>query len=108
MVYLEGRSPHDTWELLAKYRDRYEHPYWRKAGELASSTGHGGGDFFAMREFYRAVAEDREPPIDVYDGHVERAPALIGAVDSGIEPGSLEMPDFTRGKWKNRKFEGFG
>jgi predicted dehydrogenase len=108
MVYLEGRSPHDKWEPLAKYRDRYEHPYWRKDGELASSTGHGGGDFFVMREFYRAVAEDREPPIDVYDGATWSALLPLSAQSIRESNRSLEMPDFTRGKWKNRKFEGFG
>jgi predicted dehydrogenase len=108
MVYLEGRSPHDKWEPLAKYRDPYEHPYWRKDGQLASSAGHGGGDFFVLREFYRAIAENREPPIDVYDGATWSALLPLSAQSIRESNRSLEMPDFTRGKWKSRKFEGFG
>jgi predicted dehydrogenase len=108
MIYLEGRSPHDKWEPLAKYRDPYEHSYWRKDGQLASSAGHGGGDFFVLREFYRAIAEDREPPIDVYDGATWSALLPLSARSIRESNRSLEMPDFTRGKWKNRKFEGFG
>jgi len=61
-----------------------------------------------MREFYRAVAEDREPPIDVYDGATWSALLPLSAQSIRESNRSLEMPDFTRGKWKNRKFEGFG
>lgn len=107
-LYLHGRSPNEKWEPLSKYRDEYEHPYWKKDGALASSAGHGGGDFFVMREFYRAIAENREPPIDVYDGATWCA--LLPLSGQSLRQGnkSLEMPDFTRGRWKDRKFSGFG
>jgi predicted dehydrogenase len=108
MLYLHGRSPNERWEPLTKYRDEFEHPFWKRDGGTASSTGHGGGDYFVLREFYRAVAEDREPPIDVYDGVTWSA--VLPLSGQSIRQGnkSLEMPDFTRGKWKERKQEGFG
>jgi predicted dehydrogenase len=108
MLYLHGRSPNERWEPLAKYRDEFDHPFWKQDGETASSSGHGGGDYFVMREFYRAIAEDREPPIDVYDGVTWSA--ILPLSGQSIRQGNkaLEMPDFTRGRWKDRKPAGFG
>jgi hypothetical protein len=103
MLYLHGRSPNERWEPLTKYRDEFDHPFWKRDGETASGTGHGGGDYFVLREFYRAVAEDREPLIDVYDGATWSA--ILPLSGQSIREGnkSLGMPDFTRGRWKARK-----
>ena len=107
-LYLEGRSPRERWEPLSKYGDEFDHPFWRADGETASRTGHGGGDYFVMREFYRAVMENREPPIDVYDGATWSAVLPLSGKSIRESNKSLEMPDFTRGKWKERKLTGFG
>ena len=107
-VYLAGRSEGHRWEPLDKYRNEFEHPYWKNDGETASRTGHGGGDYFVMREFFRAIAEDREPPIDVYDGVTWSS--VLPLSGQSIREGnkSLPFPDFTRGRWKDRKLTGFG
>jgi predicted dehydrogenase len=107
-IHLAGRSPAHTWERLDKYRDEYDHPFWKRDGTAASATGHGGGDYFVLREFYRAVAEDREPPIDVYDGVTWSA--VLPLSGDSIRQGSkaLDFPDFTRGRWKQKKLTGFG
>ena len=108
LLYLEGRSTPHRWDPIEKYRGEFEHPYWRKDGTAAAGAGHGGGDYFVMREFYRALAEDREPPIDVYDGATWSAvlPLSGRSIREGNKP--LEIPDFTRGRWKERKLTGFG
>ena len=108
LLYLEGRSPRERWEPLSKYRDQFDHPFWRADGELASRTGHGGGDYFVMREFYRAVMENREPPIDVYDGATWSAILPLSGKSIRESNRAIDMPDFTRGKWKGRKLAGFG
>ncbi|HYO83937.1 MAG TPA: Gfo/Idh/MocA family oxidoreductase [Bryobacteraceae bacterium] len=107
-IYLAGRTKGHGWEPLEKYRSEYEHPYWKNDGETAIRTGHGGGDYFVMREFFRAIAEDREPPIDVYDGVTWSA--VLPLSSQSIREGnkSLAFPDFTRGRWKDRKLGGFG
>jgi predicted dehydrogenase len=107
LVYLEGRSPQHKWEPLAKYRDQYDHPWWKDLASQAEATGHGGGDYFVMREFYRALIENREPPIDVYDGAAWSSMLPLSA--KAIQEGKAqEVPDYTRGKYKMRKLEGFG
>ncbi|MEO7651003.1 MAG: gfo/Idh/MocA family oxidoreductase, partial [Bryobacteraceae bacterium] len=106
-LYLQGRSAAHKWDPIEKYRAEFEHPYWKKDGQLALSAGHGGGDFFILREFFRAIAEDREPPIDVYDGATWSAILPLSA--ESIRNGkTMEIPDFQRGRWKDRKFTGFG
>lgn len=73
LIWIEDRSPtNDTgqakeWEPLFKYREEFQHPLWRKNREVAELAGHGGGDFFVLREFASAIAENRLPLIDVYD-----------------------------------------
>ena len=108
LLYLEGRNARERWEPLAKYRDEFEHPFWRADGELASKTGHGGGDYFVMREFYRAILEGREPAIDVYDGATWSAILPLSGKSIRESKKALVMPDFTRGKCKSRKLTGFG
>ena len=36
LLYLEGRSPRERWEPVSKYRNEFEHPFWRADGEAAS------------------------------------------------------------------------
>jgi predicted dehydrogenase len=104
MVHIKGRSK--GWDPLANYRVEFEHPYWRKAGQDAAKAGHGGGDYFVLREFFDALASDREPPIDVYDAATFSVilPLSGASVRGGGKP--MEIPDFTRGAWKTRTMTG--
>jgi len=73
LIWIQDRSPTNArgiaeeWEPLSKYREEYEHPLWKEHRESAEKAGHGGGDFFILREFASAIAEERLPLIDVYD-----------------------------------------
>jgi len=73
LIWIEDRSPTNErgiaseWEPLSNYREEYEHPLWREHRELAEKAGHGGGDYFVLREFSEAISEQRLPMIDVYD-----------------------------------------
>ena len=108
LLYLQGKSPDHKWEPMEKYREEFEHPYWKENGAEATAAGHGGGDYFVMREFYRAVAEDREPPIDIFDAATWSSflPLSAQSIKAGFK--AVDVPDFTRGAWKNRTMTGFG
>ena len=41
-------------------------PRWDALGELAASTGHGGGDFWTLYYFARQILEGTAAPFDVY------------------------------------------
>ena len=82
------------WQSLWDLSDQYEHPYWKELGEEAIQAGHGGGDFFVMYDFARAVAGQIEPPIDVYDAVTWSSifPISIENVKQNGEP--QDIPDF--------------
>jgi len=103
-IYLEGTSPKaHTAEPFQPYQDKYDHPQWKQHGALAENAGHGGIDFFVLRAFVEAVKQRVAPPIDVYDAAVWSAvsPLSERSIAGGSKP--VEIPDFTRGKWKTNK-----
>jgi hypothetical protein len=94
LVNAKGAEWQSLWDLSAEY----EHPYWKQLGEEAIRSGHGGGDYFVMYDFARAVAGEIAPPIDVYDAVTWSSifPISIESVKRNGEP--LGIPNFkTRG-----------
>ena len=104
-VFLEDRMPagEHKWEPFEKYRPEFEHPIWQKNGQEAQKTGHGGGDYFVIREFVESIKNKTQPAIDVYD--CATWSAIVELSQTSVARGSMpiDFPDFTRGKWKKRK-----
>lgn len=73
LIWLEGYSKAEEdgraveWDTLWKYSYKYEHSDWARHMENASQLGHGGGDFFVIKDFVEAIINRTPPPIDVYD-----------------------------------------
>lgn len=99
-IYIEGKSPGHSWESTGKYQKEYEHESWKKHGQIAKKAGHGGGDYFVMKDFLEMVRYDRDPWIDVYDSASWSALVELSQRSILKGGGSIEFPDFTRGKWK--------
>jgi len=103
-VYIENVSKtHDAWESDAAYLKQYDHPLWRELEKKAEGAGHGGMDYFVLRDFIESVKNRTAPPIDVYDAAAWSAISPLS--EQSIAQGStaVPIPDFTRGKWKTRK-----
>jgi predicted dehydrogenase len=100
LIWIEDRSPTDErgiareWEPLSKYRAEFEHPLWRDHRNAASKTGHGGGDYFILREFTDAIREERLPLIDVYDAVTWSSliPLSAASIAQGNTP--MTVPNF--------------
>lgn len=105
-IYIEGQSkkPHQ-WEEAKEWLEKYDHPLWKKNGSDASGAGHGGMDWFVINAFIESVKRKVNPPQDVYDAVTWSA--ITPLSESSIQLGgeSVEFPDFTQGKWMNRKNE---
>ena len=101
-IYIEGRSPKHRWENADSYLKEYDHPLWKKYGEYASGSGHGGMDFFVLNAFVEAAKRNVAPPLDVYDAAAWSAltPLSAKSISEGGAPQSF--PDFTKGRWKER------
>lgn len=104
MIYLEGTSPKPhTWEPFAAYQEKYDHPLWKRHAQTAENAGHGGIDFFVLRAFIESIKAKTAPPIDVYDAAVWSAISPLSEQSIAGGSKSVDIPDFTRGKWKTNK-----
>lgn len=90
------------WGNVENYRDKYEHPIWKKYLREGVKSGHGGIDWLVLRAFIEALEKSKPMPIDVYD--FTSWMSVTYASEQSINNGStaVELTDFTRGKWKTR------
>jgi predicted dehydrogenase len=103
-IYLEDVSPKpDAWEEIDKYREKYDHPLWKKYGDKAESSGHGGSDYLCFRDFAEAVRAGSETPIDVYDTVTWSIITKLTEESVANKSRPVDFPDFTKGKWLSRK-----
>jgi len=103
-IYIEGVSPEEhRWESDVEYMKKYDHPLWKRFGDQASSSGHGGMDFFIVRAFIESLKRDVSPPIDVYDAVSMSVICPLSEESIRKNSTSVKIPDFTRGKWKMNK-----
>ena len=102
-IYIEGKSQPHRWDDAAAWLEQYDHPLWKKYGEYASGSGHGGMDFFVIQAFVESARQNIAPPIDVYDAAAWSVvtPLSERSIAEGGEP--QYFPDFTRGRWISRE-----
>jgi len=69
--------------------------YWHLLPEtMRNDTGHGASHPFITHEFIRAIVEDREPAISVYEAVAMTAPGIV-AHESALRGGvQLKVPSF--------------
>jgi predicted dehydrogenase len=103
-IYMEKKMNHThKWDETEKWLKEYDHPLWKKHTGSAEGKGHGGMDYFVDNAFIECIKRGVEFPLDVYD--LASWYAITPLSEKSIaEGGQLQkIPDFTRGKWKNRK-----
>lgn len=103
LVYIDRRSPHDEWEdLLERYAPEWEHPLWRALAERARSAGHGGMDFIMNYRIVESLLGGPPMEMDVYDAAALSAVIELSERSIAGRGKTVDFPDFTRGKWKER------
>lgn len=102
-IYVEGASEPHRWDEAKPWLEKYDHPLWKKYGEYAAGSGHGGMDFFVLNAFVESAKQNIAPPLDAYDAAAWSAitPLSEASIANNGEP--QDFPDFTRGLWVNRK-----
>ena len=91
-------------EETAKIREKYKHPFWKVAGEVAQKVGgHGGMDFIMDLRWSYCLQNGLPLDTDVYDlaAWSSMVELTEKSVDSGSRP--VDCPDFTRGAWRTAK-----
>lgn len=88
------------WEPFTRYQEEFDHSWWKAFKDSSGEFTHGGTDYLELQQFFKAVREKTQTPIDVYDSVVMSS--VIGLSEQSIANGSkpVECPDFTRGKWR--------
>jgi hypothetical protein len=103
-IYIEGKSktPHE-WENAQTWLDKYDHPLWKKYGNDAAGAGHGGMDWFVLHAFVESVKRKTNTPQDVYDAVTWSAITPLSETSIRLGGETLDFPDFTQGKWMQRR-----
>ena len=100
LIWIDGKSAGESptgeaeWQSLWTWRDEYDHPYWREWGKVAEDAGHGGGDFFVLKDFFEAVLNGTRPAIDVYDAVSWSSVFPLSALSVARGSVPVEIPDF--------------
>jgi predicted dehydrogenase len=102
-LYLDGQSPPDQWEEASKYFDQYDHPNWKKYGDIITKFGHGGSDYLCMLDFITAVKNKTQVPIDVYDSVTWSVITELTQKSVEKKSRAMDFPDFTKGRWQTAK-----
>lgn len=102
-IHIEGRSPEHKWDDAQAYYDQYDHPLWKKYADKAAGAGHGGMDWFVIHAFVEALKANAPMPIDIYDAVAWSAITPLSEQSIAEDYKTLAFPDFTEGKWKDRK-----
>ena len=103
-LYLDGQAGGENYGSIDGYKAQYEHPLWKKQGEIARKLGgHGGMDFIECYRLLECMRQGLAPDLDVYDAAAWSAPAPLSEQSVAHGSAPMQFPDFTRGKWKERK-----
>ena len=95
LVWLLGRSPEaESWQELWDYESEFLPQPWRQPSEEARRAGHGGGDYYEVREFVDAVLRGARPPIDVFDALDFTVPGLVSRESLRLGGIPVPVPDF--------------
>lgn len=109
-VQLEGEFSIFSWDYKDQFgtEDNYLEylpPIWSEMDEEKKEAGHGGMDYLEMVEWAKALRKGDKMPIDVYDAVSWMCITYLS--EQSIAGGGvrIEIPDFTRGKYKTRPRE---
>lgn len=102
-IYVEGRSAQaHRWEALDTWYQQYEHPLWRSERVRTASGGHGGMDFLEDWRLIACLRNGVPLDMDVYDAAAISAVCDLTERSVANRSRSVDVPDFTRGRWRTR------
>jgi predicted dehydrogenase len=100
--YFDGQEPSHRYKPLADFAETWDHPLWKRVGANASGRGHGGMDFIEDVRLIECLRVGAPTDFDVYDAAAWSCIQELTARSVANRSRSLDVPDFTRGRWKER------
>lgn len=96
-AWAEGQE----WEEIAR---KYEHPLFKRMGELSQKMGgHGGMDFLMLFRVIECLRGGLPLDQNVYEGCFWSAVGPLSEASVAADGAPQTFPDFTRGRWKDTK-----
>ncbi len=93
LLTLDNPESEMTWKHLDEY-NQYLPERYKNAGEDQLKAGHGGGDFFIVKDFIDAVRSNTQPELDVYTGCEWTAVGLLSELSVANNGRPIPMPKF--------------
>ena len=95
----DGDKWQANWGNEEQYREKYDHPIWKKFIADGVVGGHGGMDGLAYGALADCVTERAPFPIDVYDAATWMSISALSEQSVAMGGMPVPIPDFTNGKW---------
>ncbi|MBR2374753.1 MAG: Gfo/Idh/MocA family oxidoreductase [Clostridia bacterium] len=96
---------YNPWETPeGEESEQFYSPEWAAEDQAAENAGHGGGDFFLMREFFKCIRAGKPNEFDVYFATTMASVAILGhrsLMENGMP---YDIPDF-RKEEDRKKYE---
>jgi predicted dehydrogenase len=107
-IAMEGvTKSHHSWAEGAAWEEiaaKYEHPLFKRMGELAKKMGgHGGMDFLMLFRIIECLRKGEALDQNVYEGCFWSAVGPLTEKSVAEDGAPQVFPDFTRGNWKTTK-----
>jgi predicted dehydrogenase len=99
-LYIEGRGKEHAWQSAEEALKEHDHPLWKEIAETAKGAGHGGMDFIEDYRLIKCLRDGSPTDMNVYDAAALSALVPLTAKSVGRKAASVDIPDFTRGRWK--------
>lgn len=90
------------WGNVDEYREKFEHPTWKKFLDEGVKGGHGGMDWLVFCDFIESVQNHEPMPIDVYDMASWMCISVLSEESIAMGGHPVAIPDFTNGNWMRR------
>ena len=92
-VWLRSRHETPVWEPLSDLEGDFLPDFWRNPPPEALRAGHGGGDYWEVEDFVRAIRDAVEPPVGIDRAMDLTLPGLISEASLAAGSSWVDVPD---------------
>ena len=94
-IYFDGQPGGEEYGSIESYKAQYEHPLWKRQGEIARKLGgHGGMDFIMVYRLMECMRNGLPPDFDVYGRRGLVSPRAPQRSFGGARQRAREVPRF--------------
>ncbi len=100
--YFDGQKPAHRYAPLEDFAAQWDHPLWKADRVINAKNGHGGMDFLEDLRLMECLQQGLPTDYDVYDAAAWSCMVELTATSTASRSKAVDVPDFTRGRWKSR------